>query len=268
MKDAKLRTALENMRYKACTPSDIQFLRTCIAGDQPDKPKLAQKRFRNVSIITAWNAHKDQINKLGSERFANETGQTLTTFYSKDQWAEDDEISKKNKWMKQKRKNPKRGTNTLSPSLQKALWNLPHGSTEHIPGKLSVCIGMPVMLRHNEATECCITKGAEGTVAGWQACMGSHGKPMLDTLFVRLSNPPKTVNIEGLPLNVVPITQHSTKTTCKLWNDQVITVSRNQVLVLPNFAMTDYAAQGRTRANNVVELNNCRDHQSYYTCLS
>ena len=32
--------------------------------------------------------------------------------------------------------------------------------------------------------------------------------------------------------------------------------------------MTDYAAQGRTRANNVVELNNCRDHQSYYTCLS
>ena len=99
----------------------------------------------------------------------------------------------------------------MSPSLQKALWNLPHGSTEHIPGKLSVCIGMPVMLRHNEATECCVTKGAEGTVAGWQASMGSHRKPMLDTLFVRLSNPPKTVNIQGLPPNVVPITWHSTK---------------------------------------------------------
>jgi hypothetical protein len=268
VEDAQLWTALENMRYKACTPSDIQFLRTRIAGDQPDKPKLAQKRFRNVSIITAWNAHKDQINKLGSERFANETGQTLTTFYSKDQWAEETEIAKQNKWTKQKRKNHKRDTNTLSPSLQKALWNLPHGSTEHIPGKLSICIGMPVMLRHNEATECCITKGAEGTVAGWQASMGSHGKPMLDTLFVKLSNPPKTVHIEGLPPNVVPITRHSTKTICRLWNDQVITVSRNQVLVLPNFAMTDYAAQGRTRPDNVVELNNCRDHQSYYTCLS
>ena len=105
-------------------------------------------------------------------------------------------------------------------------------------------------------------------MAGWQASMGSHGKPMLETLFVKLSNPPKTIQIEGLPDNVVPITRWSTKTIRKLWNDQVITVSRNQVLVLPNFAKTDYAAQGRTRPDNMVELNNCRDHQSYYTCLS
>ncbi|KIM72333.1 hypothetical protein PILCRDRAFT_39077, partial [Piloderma croceum F 1598] len=65
--DTKLHTALENMRYKSS-----------------NRPVLAQKKFRNVSIITAWNAHKDQINKLGSERFAKETGQNLTTFYSKD----------------------------------------------------------------------------------------------------------------------------------------------------------------------------------------
>ncbi|TFK51588.1 hypothetical protein OE88DRAFT_1630103, partial [Heliocybe sulcata] len=32
--------------------------------------------------------------------------------------------------------------------------------------------------------------------------------------------------------------------------------------------MTDYASQGRTRPNNVVDLNNCHSHQSYYTCLS
>jgi len=41
--DAKLRTALENMRYKACTPEDIEFLHTRIAGEHFDKPKLAQK---------------------------------------------------------------------------------------------------------------------------------------------------------------------------------------------------------------------------------
>ena len=72
-------------------------------------------------------------------------------------------------------------------------------------------MGMPVMLRNNDATECCMTKGAEGTVAGWQASIGKQGKPMLDTLFVKLSNPPKLVQIEGLPLNVVPITRRSTK---------------------------------------------------------
>ncbi|KAF8214868.1 hypothetical protein K438DRAFT_1562879 [Mycena galopus ATCC 62051] len=32
--------------------------------------------------------------------------------------------------------------------------------------------------------------------------------------------------------------------------------------------MTDYASQGKTRAFNVVNLNNCRIHFSYYTALS
>jgi hypothetical protein len=255
------------MRYKACTAENIQFLQTCIAGDHPDKPKLAQKRFHNVSIITAWNAYKDQINKLGSDKFTNDNGQTLTTFYSKDQWAEDGKSHKQKWWKKQNSKHQNQKSNTLSPALQTALWELPYGSTEHVPGKLSICIGMPVMLHQNDATECCITKGAECAVAGWQATMGSHGKPMLETLFVELLNPPKTVKIEGLPPNVVPITWHFTKTTCKLRNDEVITVSRNQVLVLSNFSMTDYAAQGKTRSNNMVELNNCKNHQSYYTCL-
>ena len=32
--------------------------------------------------------------------------------------------------------------------------------------------------------------------------------------------------------------------------------------------MTDYASQGKTRPNNVVDLTNCTSHQSYYTALS
>jgi len=45
-------------------------------------------------------------------------------------------------------------------------------------------------------------------------------------------------------------------------------IERQQVWVLPNFAMTDYAAQGKTRPYNVVHLNSCTSHMSYYTCLS
>ena len=51
-------------------------------------------------------------------------------------------------------------------------------------------------------------------------------------------------------------------------NDNTITISRSQVEVLPNFAMTDYASQGKTRQNNVVDLSHCRSHQAYYTALS
>jgi hypothetical protein len=127
---------------------------------------------------------------------------------------------------------------------------------------------MPVMLRHNDATECCITKGAEATVVGWQSIEGPEGQTVLDTLFVKLENPPKTIQIDGLPENVVPLTRHTTATMCSLPNDIEIHLSRDQVLVLPNFAMTDYASQGRTRPKNPVDLNSCRTHQSYYTCLS
>ena len=48
--DAKFCKALENMRYKACTQEDIEFLHTCTTGLGADKPKLAGKYFRNVSI--------------------------------------------------------------------------------------------------------------------------------------------------------------------------------------------------------------------------
>ncbi|KAH9834254.1 uncharacterized protein C8Q71DRAFT_797996 [Rhodofomes roseus] len=32
--------------------------------------------------------------------------------------------------------------------------------------------------------------------------------------------------------------------------------------------MTDFSSQGRTRPYNVVDLQNCKNHQSVYTCLS
>lgn len=127
---------------------------------------------------------------------------------------------------------------------------------------------MPVMIRHNFATELCITKGQEGVVFGWQTVAGPAGKLVLDTLFVKLLNPLKEINLPGLPTNIVPIPKTSQVITCELPCGSTVTVDHLQVQVLPNFSMTDYAAQGKTRPINVVELNKCRDHCSYYTCLS
>ena len=148
------------------------------------------------------------------------------------------------------------------------LWDLPHSATDHNPGKLALCIGMPVMIRHNDATELCITKGQEGTVAGWKSHEGPYGMQILDILFVRLTNPPNAIKFDGLPLNVVPIVKLSNSTTCRLRDDQLRKVDQLQVPILPNFSMTDYASQGKTRPDNVVDLSHCRSHQSYYTALS
>jgi len=266
--DAKLRTALENMRYGACTPEDILFLRTRIAGKRPEQPKLTEKRFRNVSIITAWNSHKDKLNQLGCERFALETNQKLTHFYSIDKLGKDEDPALKKKKRSRRRTAAAVQQHKISPMLEGVLWNLRHSASGHIPGKLSLCIGMPVMIRNNDATELCITKGQEGHVAGWQSTKGPSGQLVLETLFIKLWQPARTVKIEGLPDNVVPITKATRTVSCLCPSDMKLSISRSQVNVLPNFAMTDYSAQGKTRPINVVDLNNCRDHTSYYTCLS
>jgi hypothetical protein len=127
---------------------------------------------------------------------------------------------------------------------------------------------MPVIIRNNDATELCMTKGQEGHVVGWQAGRGIHGQLVLDVLFVKLDRPAKTVKIDGLPENVVPITRGSKNIECIFSSDLKEYIHRNQVWVLPNFSMTDYTSQGKTRPKNPVDLSNCRSHQSYYTCLS
>ncbi|KAJ7155807.1 hypothetical protein C8R46DRAFT_847633, partial [Mycena filopes] len=261
--DDHLRTALENMRYGACTPEDIAFLESRIAGFRPENPKLNRKEIRNVSIITARNSQKDALNRMGAERFARDTNQTLVDFCSIDR------ISSrgvdKGKWKGCLQSEIKR----ISLSLQKKLWDAPPSTTnEFIPGKLSICMGMPIMLRANDATELCITKGQEAEVCGWHASEGPAGQQVLDTLFVRLINPPRKIKIGDLPENVVPLVRTVTHVTILLDDDTLLSVLREQVVCLLNFGMTDYTSQGKSRAQNPVELANCKDHRSYYVALS
>ena len=79
----------------------------------------------------------------------------------------------------------------------------PSTTDKHIAGKLSLCIGLPVMIRFNFATELCMTQGQEGFVIGWQSKTSLRGQHMLNTLFVELKNPPTDVQIDGLSENVV-----------------------------------------------------------------
>ncbi|KAJ7143172.1 hypothetical protein C8R43DRAFT_892056, partial [Mycena crocata] len=261
--DAKLRTALENMRYAACTEEDIEFLRTRIAGDREDHPHLNTQLFRNVSIITAWNIQRDWINKEGAERFAADTNQELVDFYSIDKLSA--RAVDRGRWERCEQAHFKR----LGPRLQEALWEAqPSCNTEHLAGCLKLCVGMPVMIKANEATELCMTRGQEAVVVGWDSSIGPSGQNVLDTLFVELIKPPKQIQLQDLPPNVVPIGRTSEHVTALLKDDSLLSLTREQVVVLHNFAMTDYASQGKSRLLNVVHLNNLKDHKAYYVALS
>ncbi|KAK0224911.1 hypothetical protein EDD85DRAFT_923577 [Armillaria nabsnona] len=208
--DIKLHKALANIRYKACTADDITLLTSHVCGASADSPDINEKPFRNVSIITGLNIHKDEFNQLGTLWFAQETNQELVHFYSED--------------------------TSLTPQIQIELWNSPPSTNnKHIPGKLSLCKGLPVMIRLNSATELGITKGQEGYVYSWEESTGSR----------------------RLPVNVVPLLCTSSAISCMLYDDTKININRSQVEIMPNFAMTDYCSQGKTWIQNPVDLNNC-----------
>jgi hypothetical protein len=263
--DQKFRTALSNMRYAACTESDLEFLKTLHINNKKTDKRLTNPNFRNVSVITSLNTQKDQINELGSIRFAKETGQQLTFFFS---------VDKLGNAGLERRKRGSKGSKKISASveipidIQKTIWESSPHSSEHFPGKLSLCLGMPIMIRNNDATELCITKGQEAYVVGWDAEDGPRGQKVLETLYLKLKDPPKTIELPHLPINVIPMTMTSKKIKCNLPNDYEINIIRQQINVLPNFSMTDYASQGKTRLYNVVNLSHCRNFQSIYTCLS
>ncbi len=75
----------------------------------------------------------------------------------------------------------------------------------------------------------------------WQSKIGSQGQNILNTLFVKLKDPPSCVLIPGLPENVVPVFPMTTNVKAMLPNDEKYLIARTQVEVLVNFAMTDFA---------------------------
>ncbi|KAJ3768052.1 hypothetical protein FB446DRAFT_651098 [Lentinula raphanica] len=261
--DEKYRLALENMRYKACTRSDILFLNTLISSNAPGRPSARFEPWRSAPIIVGENKYKDEINRLGTLRFASENLQKLFRFYS------DDVVSSVTGSTLKSTKSKKSVINSISEELQKVLWDLPTSAYDlNCPPLLDICFGLPVIIRHNVATELSITKGQKGFIYAWHTAKGDFGQDVLDTVFVLLDNPPNNVQIENLPSNVVPISRRKTSGYVTLPDDTKIHITRNQVDILPGFAMTAHASQGQSLDSNAVDLNTLTDHHAWYTALS
>ncbi|THU76684.1 hypothetical protein K435DRAFT_704267, partial [Dendrothele bispora CBS 962.96] len=121
--------------------------------------------FRYVSIITSRNAQRDRINEIQLKRFAEETEQTIHSFYSWDVngHTKDPATTKRKIYRKST------AVKSMTEQFREVLWNLPPCDTSHLPGILNLCLGMPIMIKNNEATELCITNGQECHVHGWKS---------------------------------------------------------------------------------------------------
>src|SRR5882762_743607 len=109
-------------------------------------------------------------------------GQTLTHFYSIDIFGSPPDVAEKRSKSKKSKASDKHISDEISPALQKIIWDLPPSGINHFLSKLLLCIGMPMIIRNNDATELCIMKGQKGHVVGWQGSRGIHGQFVLNTL--------------------------------------------------------------------------------------
>ncbi|KAJ3757479.1 hypothetical protein EV360DRAFT_28381, partial [Lentinula raphanica] len=232
--DSQYRKALENMRYKSCTKEDIKCLNGLVSANKANRHYIGLEPWRSAPIIIGENKQRDEINRLGAMRFATDTNQTLTLFYSEDTLSSSSSAKTDTKLSKSIKKSK---VNSMSEDLQKLLWEQPPSTHEfHSPPVLPLCRGMPVIIRHNFATELNITKGQRGVVYSWQSKKGQLEHEYLQVLFVLLIKPPSPIQIEGLPVNVVPIVTRENKGYITLPDDTKIFVTRKQVDVLLGFA--------------------------------
>jgi len=92
---------------------------------------------------------KTELMNLGVYILLAETGQTLTHFYSIDRFGNPPDAAEKRSGGRKLKASGKHVSSEISPALQKIIWNLPPSATNHFKGKLSLCIGMPIIIRHN-----------------------------------------------------------------------------------------------------------------------
>jgi|SRR5882762_3406756 len=129
-------------------------------------------------------------------------GQTLTYPHSINRFGSPTNVAEKKLKNKKSKASDKHVSDEISPALQKIIWNLPPSATNHFLDKPSLCIGMSMIIRNNNAIEIWITKGQEGHVVGWQAGRGIHGQLVLNTFFIKPDKPAKNVKIDELSENV------------------------------------------------------------------
>jgi hypothetical protein len=254
--------ALEKLCWKSCTDKDIALIRSRVAGKEAGSP-LNKEPFKNVSIITTWNKVKDEFNACNSERFAKDCGQDLSEFYSIDKLGETEVTKNRTRTIYS-------DVTKMSFALRQALWNQPPNTSGQILACLKLCLGMPVIIRYNIATDLCMTQGQEARVVRWTSQLIERGLPQrkLDVLYIELISPPKSVKLPNLPVNVVPLTAIDHYVEARLPSDVVVKIKRVQIPVLLNFAMTDYLSQGKTRLTNVIDIADSRSFHAAYTSLS
>ena len=228
--------------------------------DGPWGPRLQEAKFLDAPVIVPNNDAKYQINKDRAMAYARHAKTPLEWSVAQD----------------------KAGAEALRTQVcdkqTKVRWLQYHDmDTEGLCGMLPLAIGMPVALtQHVDRSQKCLLKGRAGYVHSWEwkhneqqprvVRLGPHAtssrpsKALLCPLY-DLSSPPQLphatryVKFEGAQW-ILPVTRKWKLD--KNRKPSVLKVERKQIPLVPAFAITAHASQGKTLPLGRTEKRNHR----------
>ncbi|KZV62854.1 hypothetical protein PENSPDRAFT_590744 [Peniophora sp. CONT] len=161
------------------------------------------------------------------------------------------------------------GRQNVSYELQQKFRRLRSAKSGELLGAIPYFKNMKVMVTENTDMVHSTVNGREGVLLAVTHQEDEHGDLYAVCAYVHIEG--CGMKLEGLPADVVPIypVRHTFQYKVGRGKDaRHVSVSREQLPILPAYAYTDYKSQGRSLDRVIVDIAGCKDLQSVYVMLS
>ncbi|KAF5334229.1 hypothetical protein D9611_014313 [Ephemerocybe angulata] len=246
--EARFVQLLSRLRDGLCTDEDYDLLTSrVLSAENADAFEDKESPWRKAPIIVAENAPKDAINEACARQFALDNKRPLYWFHATDF---------------------RHGQEIENQDLIEELHGKHSGQTKGRLGRVPLCIGMPVLIAQNYDVAGGVVNGSKGTVKKLRYKPNRRGQKVLTSCIVNIPGC-SALQMPHLSADEIPILSDSIEVAFSRYGGKnAKTVRRQQVAIVPAFAMTAHRAQGQTMENVIVDLQSCSSTESAYVMVS
>ncbi|QRV90295.1 ATP-dependent DNA helicase PIF1 [Ceratobasidium sp. AG-Ba] len=243
---------LRNIRQGACTPDDIQEIRSLIVGfeDSDAGPEEEEETWHDAVLVTPRNICRIDWNRAANRMHAMRSGCQLFICPAEDT-VEGRPITSQERWDAVQSKGPR---------------SKDRFGCNGLPDRVELAVGMKVMVTVNVETELDIANGSRGVVVDLILDHREGQEAAAEVSEVHLKYPPacvlvqldrtKAAKIDGLGERVIPIFPRVRRFDIPQKKGKVLHAKRRQIPITSAYAFTDYRSQGQTISKVIVDIAN------------
>jgi hypothetical protein len=238
---------LGRLREGNCTDDDYKVLSGRVLT--PEHTALFRPKdspWRTAPIVVTDNATKDALNEACAIQFAIDHDKELHWYYAIDR---------------------RQGEEITNEGLAAELQWIDSGKTKQRLGRVPLCEDMPVLVSQNWDVAGGVVNGTYGRVSSIRYRVNNRRQRVLTSVVIKVAD--ANLSMPFLEDTEVPIladivdlrftNKHSKSSK---------TIRRQQVAIVPAFAMTAHRAQGQTMPYVIADLEGARSVKAAYVMVS